>query len=166
MEQIQKWVRWTLSQYNLHEGFADNFWLDGTSMCMLSKQDMVCRSSHAGEYLYAELDVWKNGEQTISDIIIVSFLLSLLYEWDRSFVTTFVLSSIVPHSCPFPSTFLLPLPFSGLSSSNPSIFAGVFIVFGNPYLFQHFSINSRISFSSCVQHVLSDTYQCCQLRNS
>lgn len=60
-EQVQKWIRWTLSLYNLQEGFAENFWLDGTSLCMLSKQDMVCRSSHAGEYLYAELDIWKNA---------------------------------------------------------------------------------------------------------
>jgi len=67
VEQVQKWTRWTLSQYNLYEGFADNFWLDGTSLCMLSKQDMVCRSAHAGEYLYAELDIWKNGEFTLCD---------------------------------------------------------------------------------------------------
>lgn len=59
-EHTHRWAEWTLKLYNF--GQTVDFFMDGTSVCMLSRDDFQCRCPDFGEYLYAELELWKSGE--------------------------------------------------------------------------------------------------------
>ena len=67
--------------------------------------------------------------------------------------------SNAPCCWPFLSIFLLPLPFSDLSSHNPPISAVVFLVLCNLLvsLPQIFLVISHLSFFPCVQPILSSS---------
>lgn len=59
--EVQKWAGWTLEQYKLPCCFLDDFKIDGTSLCMLNEKEFKARSPQVGEYLYAQLEFWRNA---------------------------------------------------------------------------------------------------------
>ena len=93
--------------------------------------------------------------QTNSPILVVVRLFFLWFPLCRGEAGLFV-TPMYGYSCnsfplvpvPFLSTFLPPLPFSGLSSHNPPILAVVFLVFCNhrASLSRIFSVISHLSF--------------------
>jgi SAM pointed domain-containing ETS transcription factor len=60
VEHAQKWVMYTLDQYKLPITYLEDFNMDGTSLCMLSERDFVNRSPEVGQYLFAQLECWRN----------------------------------------------------------------------------------------------------------
>jgi SAM pointed domain-containing ETS transcription factor len=59
-EHTHRWVEWTLKLYNISH--VVDFYVDGTSLCMLSQEDFQRRCPEFGDYLFAELELWKSGE--------------------------------------------------------------------------------------------------------
>ena len=62
VEQVTKWASWTLDQFNLPGWYLSDLKIDGTALCLLSAKDFERRWPHCGEYLYAQLAVWKGGK--------------------------------------------------------------------------------------------------------
>lgn len=60
--EVQKWAAWTLEQYKLPANHLNEFMIDGTSLCMLHEGEFKKRSPQVGEYLFAQLEFWRNGE--------------------------------------------------------------------------------------------------------
>ncbi|XP_023689424.2 SAM pointed domain-containing Ets transcription factor-like isoform X2 [Paramormyrops kingsleyae] len=60
---VQKWVLWTEHLYKLPpmgEAFQE---LDGKDLCALTEADFRQVSLHAGDILYAHLDIWKSASR-------------------------------------------------------------------------------------------------------
>ena len=66
-EHTHRWAEWTLKLYNI--GGPVEFYLDGTSVCMLSLEDFRQRCCDYGDYLHAELELWKSAFSFISSPI-------------------------------------------------------------------------------------------------
>ena len=60
--EVQRWAAWTLEQYKLPANHLSEFMIDGTSLCMLNEADFRRRSPQVGEYLFAQLEFWRNGK--------------------------------------------------------------------------------------------------------
>ena len=60
--EVQRWAAWTLEQYKLPANHLNEFMIDGTSLCMLDEADFKRRSPQVGEYLFAQLEFWRNGK--------------------------------------------------------------------------------------------------------
>lgn len=61
-DQSHRWAEWTLKLYNLPVSYVMDFYMNGTIMCMLSQDEFRRRCPEFGDYLYAELDLWKSGK--------------------------------------------------------------------------------------------------------
>lgn len=64
VEQVSRWAQWTLEQYNLPICYLYDLKIDGTTLCMLSQEEFSSRWPTFGQYLHAQLEVWKGGEYT------------------------------------------------------------------------------------------------------
>ena len=69
-EQVQKWVEWTRHQYRLPEIEVGFFSMDGMTLCNLTDEQFRQILPKSGDILYAHLDIWKNGKQRTSLIIL------------------------------------------------------------------------------------------------
>ena len=65
-EHSHRWAEWTLKLYNLPVSYVMDFYMDGTLMCMLTNEDFQKRCPQYGDYLYAELELWKSAYSFIS----------------------------------------------------------------------------------------------------
>jgi len=59
-DMTQRWAKYQLEQYvHLPAICPDQFYIDGTSLCMLTKDDLCARFPEHGQYLSPQLDIWK-----------------------------------------------------------------------------------------------------------
>lgn len=63
---VQKWLLWTEHLYRLPQVSAMFQQVSGRDLCSMSESDFRQRSSQFGDMMYAHLDIWRSGENTLN----------------------------------------------------------------------------------------------------
>ncbi|XP_006821737.1 SAM pointed domain-containing Ets transcription factor-like [Saccoglossus kowalevskii] len=59
IDHVEKWLLWTIHEYNIPPINFDYFKMNGINLCMLSEDDFRARAPHCGDIIHAQLDIWR-----------------------------------------------------------------------------------------------------------
>jgi len=61
-EDVHRWIVWHGAKYCPDTPIANLFNMDGPQLCKMSVGDFMIRAPRAGNNLFAQLEVWRNGK--------------------------------------------------------------------------------------------------------
>ena len=62
VDAVRRWCEWTARQYQLPLTDIRGLHMDGATLCMLGEADFRERCGESWQYLFAQLEFWKNGK--------------------------------------------------------------------------------------------------------